>query len=292
MRVTNETAYRSLLNQIERISERMQKTQLEVASGKKLHKPSDDPTAVSDVLRLNAEKSEMAQYQDNVATAKSRLNFTDMTLQGVETMVERVRTLALLAQNNPATASTQTSEIDGIRSQILSAANATFDGQAMFAGSNVDGPAYTQASDGTVTYNGNAQGVSLQVGRSQTLQVHVPGSDVFSGSVDIFSTIKDLTAAMNAGDKSAISANVSKLEQFTTVIGSTLGRVGGLVNVAQSIETDLTQYSLVRTAEIARLEDADLPSALTDYTQAETALKAATAIGARISNISILDYLS
>jgi len=34
-----------------------------------------------------------------------------------------------------------------------------------------------------------------------------------------------------------------------------------------------------------------MASAITDFTQTETALRAATAIGARISNISILDYL-
>jgi flagellar hook-associated protein 3 FlgL len=291
MRVTNETAYRSLLSQIETISERMQNAQLQVSSGKKLHKTSDDPTAVSDVVRIQAEKSEIAQYQDNLSTAKSRLSFTDTTLQGVETMVERVRTLALISLNDPAHAGTQTSEVQGIRDQLLSAANSTFDGQAMFAGSNVDGPAYTRATDGTVTYNGNANEVRLQVGRSTTLQVHVPGSDVFTGAVDIFATMKDLADALNAGDKSGISANVTKLEQFSTVIGNALGKVGGLANVAQSIDTDLTQYGLARTQELSRLEDADLPTALTDFTQAETALRAATAIGARISNISILDYL-
>jgi flagellin-like hook-associated protein FlgL len=96
---------------------------------------------------------------------------------------------------------------------------------------------------------------------------------------------------MNTGDKNGISSQVAKLEQFSAVIGNALGKVGGLVNVAQSIDADLTQYSLARTEQRSRLEDADLASALTDYTQAETALRAATAVGARISNISILDYL-
>jgi len=133
--------------------------------------------------------------------------------------------------------------------------------------------------------------VALQIGRSSTLQVHVPGSEIFTGSVDIFATIKDLTDAMNAGDKSAIAAQAAKLEQFSTVIGGALGKVGGLVNVATTVDAELTQYKLARTEELSHLEDADLPAALTDFTQAETALRAATALGARISNISILDYL-
>lgn len=291
MRITSDVAYTNLLRDIERISERMQNAQFQISSGKKLSRPSDDPVAVSDVIRIQAEQSEISQYRDNLAIAKSRLNFADATLQGVETVIDRVRSLALSSMNNISTASLHTSEISGLRDQLLASANSTVDGQFMFAGSNVDTPAYTQASNGTVTYNGNADVVRLQTGRSATLQVHLPGSDVFTGTVDIFATVQNLMAAMTSGNKAGIAAEVTKLEQFSAVIGSALGKVGGLVNVAQSIDSDLAHYSLGRTEQRSRLEDADLAAALTDYTQAETALKAATAVGARISNISILDYL-
>jgi flagellar hook-associated protein 3 FlgL len=292
MRITNDIAYNNLLRDIERISERMQNTQNQISSGKKLNKPSDDPAAVSDVIRIQAEQGEIKQYQDNIGTAKSRLNFADATLQGVETMIERVRSLALSSMSDLTNASLHTPEISGLRDQLLTAANSTIDGQFMFAGSNVDSPAYTQASNGTITYNGNSDVVRLQIGRAATLQVAVPGSDVFTGPVDIFATIQNVMTAMNSGDKAGIAAEVAKLEQFSSVVSGALAKVGGLVNVAQSVDSELTQYSLGRTEQRSRLEDTDLAVALTDYTQAETALKAATAVGARISNISILDYLS
>jgi flagellar hook-associated protein 3 FlgL len=292
MRITSDIAYNNLLRDIERIAERMQNTQYQISSGKKLNKPSDDPRAVSDVIRIQAEQSEIKQYQDNIATAKSRLNFADSTLQGVVTLIDRIRSLGLSSMSNLPTAGLHVSEISGLRDQILTAANSTIDGQFMFAGSNVDAPAYTKASNGTVTYNGNSDVVSLQIGRSATLQVHVPGSDIFTGTVDVFATIQNLMTAMNAGNQPAIDAEVRNLEQFASVLGNALGKVGGLVNVAQSVNADLTSYSLGRTEQRSRLEDADLAAALTDYTQAETALRAATAVGARISNISILDYLS
>ena len=71
MRITNDIAYNNLLRDIERISERMQNTQTQISSGKKLNKPSDDPVAASDVIRIQAEQGEIKQYQDNIATAKS-----------------------------------------------------------------------------------------------------------------------------------------------------------------------------------------------------------------------------
>jgi flagellar hook-associated protein 3 FlgL len=206
-------------------------------------------------------------------------------------VIERVRTLGLLSLNNPAAAGVQTAEIEGLRDQLVGAANTVFNGQFLFAGSKVDGPAYTKAGDGTVAYNGDSQQVQVQIGRSSTLQIQVPGSEIFTGSVDAFATISDLMAAMNAGDKGAISAQISKLEQLSSVIAGANGKVGGLINVAQSVERDLTQYRLARSGDLVDLEDVDLSVAITEFTQAETALRAATAIGARISNISILDYL-
>ncbi len=130
MRVTSQSAYNNLLRDIERISERMQNTQLELSSGKKLHKPSDNPAAVSDVIRIAAEQGEVAQYQDNLASAKGRLGVADTTLQGVETMVERVRTLALLSLSNLSTANLQTSEIFQMRAVFLCGGGARVPGLA------------------------------------------------------------------------------------------------------------------------------------------------------------------
>src|SRR5688572_6523241 len=127
MRITSDIAYNNLLRDIERISERMQNTQLQLSSGKKLNKPSDDPVGASDIIRIQAEQGEISQYQDNIATAKSRLNYADATLQGVETMVERIRNLALMSLSNLPNAGLHVTEISGLRDQLLSAANSTID---------------------------------------------------------------------------------------------------------------------------------------------------------------------
>jgi flagellar hook-associated protein 3 FlgL len=247
---------------------------------------------MSDIIRIQANQSEVDQYLKNIATGESRLNFADTTLQGVQTMIERIRVLGLMAMSNTGTASLQTTEVAGLRDQILASANASFDGQFIFAGSNLDSEAYSKAADGTVSYNGNAEQVQLQIDRATTMQIQLPGSEVFTGPVDIFATIQSLVNAMNSGDKTAMQTQITNLEEFSTNLSGALGKVGGLVNLARSVQRDLTQYQLARTAERSRIEDADLAVALTNMSQAQTALQAATAAGARISNLSILDYLT
>jgi len=53
----------------------------------------------------------------------------------------------------------------------------------------------------------------------------------------------------------------------------------------------LTQADLTLVAHLSKLQDADLAQALSEFTQSQNALQAATAVGAKVSSLSILDYL-
>ena len=133
-------------------------------------------------------------------------------------MVERARTLGQLGLGNPSPASAYVAEVTGLRDQIISAANTTHAGRYIFGGSTTTTPPYVKNPDTSVTYQGDDQDMPLQVSRNSTLQTQVPGSDIFNGSVDIFTTMSDLATAMQAGDKGAIDAQVKKLEQFSDVV--------------------------------------------------------------------------
>ena len=291
MRIADDSQYRNLLLDIQRIAERMQASQNQVSSGKKLTKPSDDPSAAADSVNVDSVRATNAQYLDNSGTANSRLQVADNALDGVQQVTDRIRTLALMAQNGTSSPSLSVEEISGLRDQLLSYANTEFEGQYMFAGSNTDVAAYDKASDGTITYAGNSDEVELQIGKASTLQSQIPGDQVFTSSIDIFQTLTDLVAAMNSGSTSAIQAQVTKLEQFSQNVSSARTKLGGLMNEATAAQNELKQTDLTLAAHLSHLQDADLAQALSEFTQSQNALQAATAVGARVGTLSILDYL-
>lgn len=291
MRITDDSNYRNLLQDIQRISQRMQTAQNQISSGKKLTRPSDNPSAAADVVRIDSETAMNAQYLDNLSTAQSRLQFADTAIDGVQVANERIRSLALLAENSSTSAASSIAEISGLRDQLLSSANSAIDGQFIFAGSNTQTEPYTKAADGTVTYNGNADAMKLQVGRSASLQTQIPGDQIFTAGVDIFKTVSDLVTAMTNGDKAGIQAQVANLEQFASTLSSVRGHLGGLMNVASTSQNELKQVDLVRTAQLSQLQDADLAQALSEFSQSQTALQAATAVGAKVTSVTLLDYL-
>lgn len=291
MRITDDSSYRNLLQDLQRISQRMQTAQNQVSSGKKLVRPSDNPSGAADVVRIDAEQAANAQYLDNLATAQSRLQFADTTMDSVQVATERIRSLALLSENSTTSAAASIAEIKGLRDQLLASANSAIDGQFIFSGSDTQQPAYVKAADGTITYAGNSDVMKLQVGRTSTLQTQIPGGEIFSGSVDIFKSITDLVSALTSGNTAGIQAQVSNLEKFSETLSTVRGQLGGLMNVATTSQNELKQVDLVRTAQLSQLQDADLAQALSEFSQSQTALQAATAVGAKITSVSLLDYL-
>jgi flagellar hook-associated protein 3 FlgL len=295
MRITNAQSYSDLLRSLQTIQERMLKAQTEVTTQNRINQLSDDPAGAADIVRLTGNKSEMDQYMSNAGGGKDRLGFADSVLGNMQSMIQRVINLGQLASSdatsNASSSSAYTAEIDSIRSQIVASANSTFQGTYIFGGSVTNKSPYVVQTDQSVTYQGNSDTNVVQVGRASTLQVQIPGNQVFSGSINVFSTLQQLSAAITAGDNSAIVAQVNNLQQYYDSVSTVRSQIGSLENAAQNVQTDLQSYETALAGDQSRVQSVDLAQAATDFTQAQTALQAATAAGAKISQVSLLDYL-
>jgi flagellar hook-associated protein 3 FlgL len=291
MRISESMRYQNFLEDVNRAHERAMNAQQQVATGKKVNKPSDDPSATADILRLNSEKNEHDQYSKNLTFAKSKLEITDTILDSVEQLVERARTLGQASLGDSNLKAGYVPEIDSLRDQLITAANTTYAGRYIFGGSMTTTAPYVKNANSTVTYNGNSEDMPLEISRSLTVATQIPGSDLFSGSVDIFQAFSDLSAAMQSGDKDGIDANVRKIEQFTDAVSVARTKIGGNLNLTSSVETNLSAAKVARETVLSREEAADLATAITDLTQSQNALQATLALGAKISQLNIWDYL-
>ena len=291
MRVTQSMALRDFMRDIEGQRTQMLDAQNKVSSGRAILRPSDDPRAMSDILRLSADKSESAQYQRNLEFGKSRLDYTDTALASLQSMVERVRTLALSAIGSDTNSDAFVAEVEGLRDQILGTVNTSFQGRYIFGGSDGDTQPFQKDGAGVVTYNGNADVVKVQVGRVSSLQTQVPGSELFGTGNDLFTAMTGLITAMNSGVKSNIDAALQPIEAAWEGLSVSRSRVGSLINVADSVSDEMSALSLAREASLVELESADLTKTLTEFQSYQNSLQATLAVGARISQLSLLDYL-
>jgi len=100
---TNQMQFRALNSMLDQQSD-MSKTQMQLASGKRIVKPSDDPVASAAILGLNQSKTITERYQLNGDAARARLEIEEGTLTSVTDQLQRVRELALQANNSTNTA--------------------------------------------------------------------------------------------------------------------------------------------------------------------------------------------
>jgi flagellar hook-associated protein 3 FlgL len=150
---------------------------------------------------------------------------------------------------------------------------------------------YSKAANGVVSYAGNSIAMSLQVTCDTTLQIQLPGTDVFSGSVDVFGTLADLSTAIQAGDNTGIQTQLQNMQQIFSQLSTARTRVGGYMNLADGVSSHITSAGLLRAKNVNDVQNADSAQAITKLTLSQTNLQATLAVGARLTQLSLLDYL-
>ena len=63
------------------------------------------------------------------------------------------------------------------------------------------------------------------------------------------------------------------------------------MNLATDVQSQLSTAGLARASNVSQEQDADLPTAISEMTQSQQTVQAALAVGGKISQFSILDYL-
>src|SRR6478735_5129323 len=180
-RVTQGTLARGVLEGLQTNLTRLQRTQEQLSSGRRLNRPSDSPVDTVNAMQLRAEKKRTEQYGRNIDDGLSWLNTADTALTQANDMVDRVRQIVVSANNGAIgqdSRAAMAKELDQIRDGLKQLANSQYSGKYIFAGTMTQ----TQPFDANGVYKGNTSGVMRTVSsdpQSGELSVNVIGSEVF-----------------------------------------------------------------------------------------------------------------
>ena len=99
-RIAQESLNRTALSNINLNYKKIQETQEKLSSGKRINRPSDDPSGTRKVLGLKAEEFQVQQFLDNTETAKEQINFTSNTLESIQDIFSKIKELTIQASND------------------------------------------------------------------------------------------------------------------------------------------------------------------------------------------------
>lgn len=181
-RISTLQIYQSGISTILERQAELARTQQELASGKRIQSPSDDPSGAVRILDLEEDIRLVDQYQRNASLAQGQLAVEESTLSDVNNVLQRVRELTVQANNATQSAETRASigvEVRARLEELVALAN-TRDGndEYLFAGFQSQNQPFTQQS-GAVTYSGDDGQRFIDIAASAQVAVRDTGSRVF-----------------------------------------------------------------------------------------------------------------
>jgi flagellar hook-associated protein 3 FlgL len=292
---TTFSAMHGNLDAINLAAEQFVAAQKQVASGRRVAVPSDDPVSMQRAIQDQAEVGTLDAYSRASDTATSRLSVIDSVFSSmIETLTEATVTATGArgsAVPQPARDAAAT-KLAALRDGLVSDLNTDFRGTRLFAGSMAQSVPYAQIA-GAWVYQGDATPVSADVGRNRAVMLSYDGQAIAQGgdASDLFSELDSLVTAVQTGDDNAIGTGVAAL---TRAFDRTVRAQSQVGTDERSITDGQAQLVSLRLAGVSRVsndQDANLAEAITKMGQSQIAYQAAlTAVG-KANQSSLLDYL-
>ena len=266
------------INQQSRLAQEIARAQSDIATGKRIQAPSDDPIASGQIAQLARTQGDEAVWTRNVQAASLLASSADTALTSVATAVDRAKELMLTAANgttsddNRATIAAELRDI----SQQISGLRTTLDsrGEPLFrAGSPLEIPV------------GPGVHVAPVAGRSE----------VFDAPIDIVATIDAAAAAAVEPNPSlrstAVAASLSALDGAARQVANAHADQGLRAARLDKIQNQLADFSIQHEEQRSELESTDVTATVAKLQSRQLSLEAAQGIFARVNRSSLFDLL-
>lgn len=307
MRATLATTYRSLLSNLDKNSNRLNDLRVMGATGKKMTKPSDDPSGIRPVVNARGQIRSSERFLQTMGTGMDRINTMDTQLGEMSNLMIRAKELLVGAGN--VAMSDQDLRIFGqqarlIKEELVAIGNTQINGKYIFAGF-AEG---TVPFDGTPgVYNGDDEAIEFEIGPGEKVAVNLTGNDLFmgdfnfdgvtdAGGVDLFQVFDNIIAALDPAfpgvpNPNAALAEMNNLDRGAEQVSRFRSQMGNLGNRVENAMLGMEDASIEMQKVLSRYEDADIIKVLSDMNQQETAFQAALQITAKVNELTILNYV-
>jgi len=270
----------------------------QLATGKSVSVPSDNPTASAQMVENMIETGDVDQYTQNVSSVLSTVQTASSILSSVSTSLTQAVSLGTEGANGTnSTANLQAlaTQVQSILTSVVSQANTSFGGSYLFGGTANTAPPYTaDASSPTgYTYTGNDGVNSVEIGDNKTIQANVPGSQIFSNSsTSVIGALSSLVSALQSGNSSDISTATTAVTSAASLVNQQQAVYGNTESQLNAQDTSLQQDTVTLASQATNLIGISTATAATNLTQAETDNSAALAAAAKVMPDTLLNYLS
>ena len=305
--ITNVDAQNGIfLNGINLIENKISQASNEVSSGLSITVASDAPDQIGTLLQLRANQQHNTQVQANLTLAQTNAQAADNALSSSIQLMDTATSLATQGATATATATTRASlaqQVQSILQQMVDNSQTNVQGAYIFSGDDDQAPQYTwdpTQTNPVVTQQTTASTRQIENPAGGTFQASLTAQQIFDdqdptmggpATDNVFNALNTLVTALNNNDTAGITNAIPLLQAASVHLNSCEAFYGNLEDQIQGATSYASSYNTQLETEISNIQDADIPSAASQLTEANTQLQAAMEMEGQMPHSSLFNYL-
>ncbi|MBP6124050.1 flagellar hook-associated protein FlgL, partial [Providencia sp.] len=260
MRLSTNMIYHQRLQDMNNAQSRWMDAGSQLASGKRVSKPSDDPQASSQAVRISQSENRNQQYVSSRGFAKTGMTLqmsilsqmTDVTTQIDTTIIQASSQGGLSDKDRNSLAE----QLTGLKDQLVALGNTTDgNGRYIFAGFKSDKPPFEIDANGEVVYHGGDKPITQNVSSDREMIAYFTGAQVFeTDSNNVVNVFKSLNEGIKALKMPQENASKDEVDAAQAAIG----------NANSAIKLALDQVSNIEAKQGLQLQEIDKLDFLAD----------------------------
>ncbi|MDO2436287.1 lateral flagellar hook-associated protein LfgL [Aeromonas veronii] len=298
MRISTNQIQLSMLDNLQHGFGEYARLDRQISTQKRILQPSDDPVGSVQLLGLQKEQVAMAQYQKNIANAKSQLSQGELQFETMTNMLMRLRELTQTAATgslSDADRKAVASEVAIIKDGLLDLANARNEsGSSLFTGSKVDQTALVKQASGDYNYQGDNLVREVSIANGVTVGLNQTADQLFLQPDDFFKRLDSMVAAINAAAPDAVDQARAMLGRSQTLqdsISQAVSTIGARINLLDQIDESHAEKGVYSKEVSNQIESLDYAEAATRQAHVLMALQVQQQAFAKVNGLSLFNYM-
>jgi flagellar hook-associated protein 3 FlgL len=290
---------------VEQIQQRISQANQQVTSGLKVSVASDAPDQIGDLLQLRANEAQVTQIQSNLGVEQTNAQSADNALSSAIQMMDSVVQIAAEGASSTQTADTRTTlgnQVQSLLAQMVDLSQTQVQGRYIFSGDDDQNPSYQldlSAPNGVDQLSTAASTRQIQNPAGGTFQASLTAQQIFddqnsdgtAAPDNVFAALNSLRTALLNNDTAGITNAQDLLNQASAHLNDSQSFYGNVETQIQNAISYAGTYSTQLQTQIGNIEDADVASAATVLTEANTQLQAAFEAQAKMPTTTLFSYL-
>lgn len=307
MRISTAYFYDHATSQVVQAQKRITESQSQLATGKKLINPSDEPDRALLIDRFRTSIARQEALKANLDTSDRRLSSQETAINSSIEVMLRFKELTVQASNDslaPADREAISIEMTNLRSQLLEMANSRDDlGHYLFSGASASTEPFVEVN-GSVVYQGDQTSSRLTSEQKAHLSFTYSGSEVFGRvvrndettnnepqSVGFFDVIDDLITSVKNSQPDDIRRGLAETDQLFNTLDLSLVQLGADRNNIEQENSIIEGTVLNLKNTLSGIEDLDYSEAVSRMNREMLAMEAAMSSFSKSSQLSLFNFL-